>query len=181
MIILFGVVGSGKSEQANRLEQKLACPHITVSLLLHQRQNRQWEELIKEGRLVPDDGVISVLETELAKIDAARYEFILDGAPRSTGQAEWLVKKIKSGSVKLTAIIHLKVSKETTMIRLLKRGREDDKKEIIAERFKQYEAITTPVLDYLRAQGLKINEVDGEWSADVVERQIWQVIKDKLS
>lgn len=180
MIILFGVVGSGKSEQANRLEQKIGCPHITVSYLLRQQANPEWEKLMMAGRLVPDEVVFSVLEPEFARIDAANREFILDGAPRTVAQAEWLIKKIKDSKIKLTAIIHLKVSRETTMKRLLARGRLDDKEEIIAERFKQYEAVTTPVLEYLWNRGYKIYEVDGEWSADVVERQLWQILKDKI-
>jgi adenylate kinase len=179
MIILFGVVGSGKSEQANLLEQKLHCPHVTVSQLIRQQANPVWDKLMLAGQLVPDDDVLPLIDREFKRINAAQKEFILDGAPRSIGQAEWLSNKIKAGEVKLTAIFHLKVSRETTLKRLLKRGREDDKAEIIIERFRQYEQITSPVLDYLRSQGFKILDLDGEWSADVVERQIWHALGDK--
>lgn len=180
MIILFGIVGSGKSEQANRLVARLGCPYISTSRLIKGKPNSAWEKLIMSGQLLTDEDIFALLEPELQKIDGAQKEFILDGAPRSVGQAEWLSRKIKAGQIKLTAIIYLKVSREVTVQRLMKRGREDDKEEIISERFRQYEAVTRPVLDYLKAQGFEIHELDGEWSADVVEQQIWKVLKDKL-
>lgn len=180
MIILLGVVGSGKSEQAKRLVAKLHCPYISTSYLIREKQNPQWEAMMMIGKLLPDEDIISLLEPELQKIDAARHEFILDGAPRSIGQAQWLYDKVQTGKLRLTAVIQLNVSKETTMYRLLKRGRDDDKREIISERFRQYEEISTPVLDFLKNHGWQIHEVDGEWSADVVEREIWQILKDKF-
>jgi adenylate kinase len=180
MIILFGVVGSGKTEQANRLQEKLHCPYISTSRLIREKENPEWTNLVSAGVLLKDADILPLLEPVLEKIEAANAECLLDGAPRSLGQAEWLVQKIKSGQIKFTAIIHLQVSKETTMERLLKRGREDDKVDIIAERFNQYEAITRPVLEYLAKEGLKITEIDGEWSADVVERQIWHALGDQL-
>lgn len=179
MIIIFGVVGSGKTEQAKRLIEKLHCPYISTSRLIREKSNPEWENLMSVGHLLPDDAIFSLLEPVLEKIDGSGQEFILDGAPRSVGQAEWLVKKIQAKQLTPTAIFHLQVSKETTMERLLARGREDDKVDIIAERFNQYENITRPVLDYLRTHNVQIDEIDGEWSADVVERQIWKVLENK--
>ena len=179
MIILFGVVGSGKSEQAKRLIEKLHCPYISTSRLIREKQNPVWENLMAARTLLPDADVLGLLEPVMEKLDAAHAELILDGAPRSVGQAEWLIGKIKSGQIKFTAIFHLQVSKETTMERLLSRGREDDKVDIIGERFNQYENITIPVLDYLRQNGITVYEIDGEWSTDVVERQVWKILEEK--
>ena len=181
MIILFGVVGSGKSEQAKRLVAKLGCPYVSTSDLIRQKSNPRWEALMIIGKLLSDEDAVSLIEPELARIDAAHKEFILDGAPRSVGQAEWLMKKVDTEQLKLTAIIHLIVSNETTLARLLRRGRKDDMKEIISERFRQYEEVTTPVLDYLRQHGFQVHEVDGSLSIDEVEKQIWEILKDKLS
>jgi adenylate kinase len=181
MIILFGVVGSGKSEQAKRLITKLGCPHISTSRLIRNAADPNWEAIMLMGKLLPDSDIISLLEPELAKIGADRNEFILDGAPRSIGQAQWLYNQVQAGKIKLTAIIYLKVSKETTIQRLMARGRDDDKREIISERFRQYEEVTLPVLEYFKSQGWTIYEVDGEGSVDEVEKEIWQILKDKVS
>ncbi len=178
---MFGVVGSGKSEQAKRLVDKLKIPHISTSQLLRNEGKPEWYQLMIAGKLVPDEDVTAVLDAAFKRINAAKEEFILDGAPRSIVQAQWLDSKIKNGLVKLTTIIHLKVSRETTIARMLKRGREDDTEMVISERFKQYEDKTIPVLDYLRGQGYEILDIDGEWSADVVERQIWLALEGKLA
>lgn len=181
MIILFGVVGSGKSEQANLLVERLHCPHVSTSQLLREHSNPQHEAIMQAGKLVDDENIFELLEPELKKVHAESQEFILDGAPRSVKQAEWLVNKIKAGEVKLTAIIHLKVSKETTLKRLLNRGREDDTEVVITERFRQYESVTNPVLDYLRQQGYKVFDIDGENPLDDVQQEVWQVVKDKIN
>ncbi|HEY5549704.1 MAG TPA: nucleoside monophosphate kinase [Candidatus Saccharimonadales bacterium] len=180
MIILFGVVGSGKSQQAERLIAKLHCPYLSTSKLIREKNNLQWDKLITAGHLLPDDDIFSLLEPELEKIDAANAEFILDGAPRSIGQAEWLIAKIKAGSLKFTAIIHLDVSKEVVLQRLLSRGRYDDKEEVIATRFEQYDKLTVPVLKYFQQQGYPVSEVDGSPPIGEVEKQIWELLKDKV-
>lgn len=181
MIILFGSVGSGKSEQSNRLVKKLHCPHISTSALLREHHNPEWEKLMLAGKLVPDQVIFDLLEAEFKKMHIESQEFILDGAPRSVAQAEWLDGKIKAGGVKLTAIFHLQVSKETTLKRMLSRGREDDTEEVIAERFKQYQDVTNPVLECLVQKGYAVYDIDGEWPLDIVEKQIWNILKDKVS
>lgn len=179
MIILFGVVGSGKSEQAKRLIAKLHCPYISTSRLIRERANPGWDKQIRVGNLLPDEDIFLILEPELRRINAAKEEFILDGAPRSIGQAQWLIQKIKKSSLKFTAIIHLNVSKEVVLQRLLARGRYDDKQQVIATRFEHYDNVTTPVLDYFRSQGYAVNDVDGSLSIDEVEKQVWEVLKGK--
>ena len=179
MIVLFGVVGSGKSEQATRLMARYKIPHISTSKILRDNADPQHQALILAGRLVPDNETLELLEKELKIINAKNNEFILDGAPRSVPQAKWLDQKIKNGELKLTVIIHLQVSKEVVLERLLARGRDDDKEDIIIQRFEQYDNITTPVLEYLKSVGYHIHEIDGEKSPDEVEQQIDTVLDAK--
>ncbi len=179
MIVLFGAIGSGKTEQGERLVKRLNCPRVSTSQLLRQNSNPVHLKQIAEGTLVSDQEVLSLLEPELKKIQAAKNEFILDGSPRSIPQAKWLVDKIRAGEIKLTAIIYLKVSKDVLLERLHKRHREDDQDEIISHRLNEYDKITTPVLDYLKSQGYRIDEVDGSPSADEVEISIKRVLESK--
>ena len=180
MIILFGVVGSGKSEQAKRLVAKLKCPHVSTSRLLREDLTPEHQAIMQAGKLVDDDNIFELLEPEFKRIDADHHEFILDGAPSSVGQAEWLLSKVKAGELKLTAIIHLKVPRDLILKRLLARGREDDQGGIIARRIEEYDNVTTPVLDYFRSQGYAVHQIDGGGSLGEVERQVWQTIKDKV-
>ena len=176
MIILFGAVGSGKSEQAKRLLVRLDCPYISTSHLLQEHLTPDRQKKMKAGKLVTDEDILSLLGPALDKAHVNDKECVLDGAPRSIGQAQWLDDKIKAKQVKLTAIIHLKVAKQTALDRLRDRHREDDQDEIIEERFKIYKEVTIPVLDYLKQRGYKIDEIDGEQSPDRVEEDIKKVL-----
>lgn len=181
MIILFGVVGSGKSEQAKRLLEWLNCPYISTSQLLRDHLTPARRQAMMNGKLVDDQDILSLLGPALEQADAARKECVLDGAPRSVGQAKWLDTKIRAGEVKFTAIIHLKVSKEVVLERLRQRHREDDQEEIIKQRFMDYDQITTPVLDYLKESGYEIDDINGERSIEDVADNIKQVLESKIA
>ena len=174
MIILMGSVGSGKTEQGSRLQRRLKCPKISTSQLL--REQHKWDSHIKEGRLVDDQEVISVLEPVLLQTQRESEEFILDGAPRSLAQAQWLVSLIASKQLRLTAVINLKVSDETVYKRLSKRGREDDRIEVIKKRLTDYHDITNPVLEFFNHSGIKVHEVNGELPQDEVEVQLIKIL-----
>lgn len=176
MIIIFGTIGSGKTEQGERLARRLNCPRVSSSQLLRASSDRLILKQIAEGTLVGDQSVMDLLEAEFKKIGADKKEFILDGFPRSVAQAQWLASKIKAGVVKFTAIIYLQVPEKEIMDRLLKRGREDDKEDIIRHRLNEYDKNTQPVLDYLRQAGYQIEEVDGSSPPDEVEKNISRVL-----
>lgn len=179
MIVLFGAIGSGKTEQGKRLAKHLNCPQISTSQLLRANSDPHHLQQIAEGTLVSDKDVLALLEPELKKVDANKNEFILDGSPRSTIQAKWIVNKIETGEIKFTAIIYLKVPAQTVIERLIKRGRVDDKEDIIRHRLEEYEKITTPVLGYLEEQGYKVDEVDGSPPPDQVEQNIKDILEAK--
>lgn len=172
MIIIMGAIGSGKSEQASRLAEKLGCPRISTSKLLRDNLTPEREAKMRAGELVNDREVLGLLSVELTKIEADKKECVLDGAPRSVEQAKWLKSKFDSGEVRLTAIIKLNVSKECVLERLQKRAREDDREDIILRRLADYEAITTPVIDYFRQNEVKVSEVNGELGLDEVQQAV---------
>lgn len=179
MIILFGAVGSGKTEQGERLAKRLNYPRISTSQLLRAHSDPLHLQQIAKGSLVSDQGVLRLLEPELKKVGADKNEFILDGSPRSIGQARWLANKIETGEIKFTAIIYLKVGEDAVVERLMKRGRADDKQDIIRHRLDEYALVTTPVLDYLKQAGYRVDVVDGSPLPDQVEQNIKAILEAK--
>ena len=175
MIIIMGSVGSGKSEQTNRLSARLNLPHISISNLLRLYLTPEREAKMLAGDLVDDEDVIEILEPVLKNIPAGQ-DFILDGFPRTVPQAEWLASKFKSGEVKLKAIIKLDVSDQTVLTRMLSRGRADDQKEVILHRLETYHKMTKPVVDYFRSKDIAVHDIDGEQTPDTVEVQIKKVL-----
>ncbi len=179
MIILLGPLGAGKTEQGHRLAAHLNCPWLSTGQLLRDHPSPQRVERMLKGELVNDHDVLGLLEEELAKIGADRNEFILDGSPRTTHQAEWLLKAVQAGQIKLTAVIQLKVPREAVLNRLAHRGRPDDKPEVIERRLEEYEHQTLPAIDYLRQRGIKIHEINGQKSRQAVLADILRVLPEQ--
>ncbi|OGL35420.1 hypothetical protein A3F65_01585 [Candidatus Saccharibacteria bacterium RIFCSPHIGHO2_12_FULL_47_16b] len=173
MIVLFGIAGSGKGTQAEILAKRLNCPIVTTGDILRKNQaNPAVKAATEAGKLVPDEITLSLLEQELSSIGADGNEFILDGSPRTLTQAKWLAERIKNGQIRLTAIIHIKLSKDEALKRLKLRARHDDTEASIQGRFNFYQNSVIPALNYMKAQGYKVIEIDGEQSVESVAAKI---------
>jgi adenylate kinase len=176
VIIIMGSVGSGKTEQGTRLMKKFDCPRLSTSQLLRDHPDHKWHEHILAGKLVNDQDMINILQPELDRLEADKREFILDGAPRSIPQAQWMVREIKDKHIKLTAVINLVVGDDIVVKRLRMRGREDDQESIILKRLKDYHDITQPVLKYLEDSGIKVHDINGENDPETVEMEIDKIL-----
>lgn len=162
-IALIGPPGSGKGTQAKLLGKELGFPVLNVGDLLYFRSQeedtigKKIKEVQNTGGIVDDETTIQVVEDHL-KTSTYKKGFVLDGFLRRLAQA-------KAFKIKLDRVIYLRVGDDVNMKRLLKRakeeGRKDDKPEIIKKRLKLYHQETEPVLDYYRKQGI-LEEFDGE-------------------
>lgn len=128
-----------------------------------------------EGKLLSDDEMIRVLDTVFEVIDT-KQEFILDGFPRTVVQTDWLLKNVDEGRFPLTAVIHLSASKEVVRERLKLRGRQDDTEEAITKRFKEYEAVTVPIINHLRQLAVHVYDIDGGRDPATVHKEITKII-----
>jgi len=70
----------------------------------------------------------------------------------------------------------LTVAEQTVLDRLLRRGRQDDHKEAILERFREYEEVTKPILDHFRKAKVPIFDIDGDNAVDTIHQEIKQAI-----
>ncbi len=94
-ILLLGAPGVGKGTQAKELMRAWAIPQISTGDLLRSNAERGTElgsrakALMDRGELVPDDLVNQMVAERLREPDTASG-YILDGFPRTLGQANWL-------------------------------------------------------------------------------------------
>ena len=102
-VLLLGAPGVGKGTQAQMLMAELGVPQVSTGDLLRANIQQGTElgkkakSLMDVGQLVPDEVVNEMVEDRLAKGDAANG-YILDGYPRTLGQAEWLDRHLATAS-----------------------------------------------------------------------------------
>jgi len=104
-IILLGPPGAGKGTQAKLISDTFGIPQISTGDILRANVARKTElgmkakAIMDRGDLVPDELVCDMVASRLLEADCVRG-FILDGFPRTVGQAEWLdahLEKMRAG------------------------------------------------------------------------------------
>ncbi|HEX4007013.1 MAG TPA: adenylate kinase [Acidobacteriaceae bacterium] len=94
-ILLLGAPGVGKGTQAKALVAKWGIPQISTGDLLRYHRDHgtplgvQAKQIMDQGHLVPDELVNRMVAERLQQPDTVQG-FILDGYPRTLGQAHWL-------------------------------------------------------------------------------------------
>ena len=193
-LILLGPPGAGKGTQASRLTEDFGLPYIGTGDLLreHKKQGtdlgRQAKEYMDKGKLVPDELVISMIFDKIE--DEGDDGFLLDGFPRSIGQADALGEEMERRGRRLTAVLLIDAPDHCVIERLSGRRqcsnghlyhvkydppkhedkcdqcgrplsqREDDRPEAIKERLATYHEQTEPLKDYYDERGL-LRRFDG--------------------
>jgi adenylate kinase len=204
-LILFGPPGAGKGTQAARLREDFDLPYIATGDMLREHRANETElgkqaaEYMANGDLVPDELVIEMIMSEIE--DKGDDGFLLDGFPRSVGQADALTDEVERSGRRLTAALLIIADDDTVLTRITgRRGcsnghvyhvdfdppkhegvcdqcgkpltqRDDDKPETVAKRLKTYHEMTEPLIEYYEERGL-LRRFDGTRSPTEVHDHI---------
>jgi len=168
-----GLPGSGKGTQGKMLADEQGLHLLSMGDLVRMYVTGERRRRMLAGELLDDNEIIAMLDRVLATMEDDD-DCVLDGFPRTIPQAEWLMNQAQQGRFSLDSVVYLKVGHDAVMTRLQARGRLDDRAEVIEARFKEYERLTQPVVDWFAAHGVPVLEVDGEGSTDVVHADILQ-------
>ena len=158
-IVFLGPPGSGKGTQAHQLKDYLNVAHLSTGEMLRDADQagtvlgREAVRFMNAGQLVPDDVVVGIVIERLAEKDCERG-CLFDGFPRTVPQAEVLDRVLAERNMPLDLVLALDVAEPLLVERLLARGRPDDDRDTIRERFRQYKRSTAPLLDYYRQRGV---------------------------
>jgi adenylate kinase len=171
--IVIGPPASGKGTQAQLISNSFGIPHIgTGSLLREGRYPEQYEQEVQksltEGILLSDEIMTEILLSRLEEPDCENG-FILDGFPRSVGQAESLDEFMQDKGREIKRVFNLKVSEEEILKRILGRGRADDTEEILKTRLEEYYKKTKPLENYYQD---KITNIEAGVSPENTFEQI---------
>lgn len=171
MIIFMGVAGSGKSSQGRMLADEMGLPWVSTGEFLRMLISGERRKAMLEGKLLEDSEIIGLIQKIFAMIDTDN-EFILDGFPRTSQQADWLLAQKKHGQLAITAVIHLKASEGVVRDRLLERGRQDDHHDAIKERFVEYKESILPILEQFKSASVPVYDINGDQSIELVHKEI---------
>lgn len=203
-LVFLGPPGAGKGTQAKRIAETYHIAHISTGDMLRAEMRAGTElglaakSLIEAGKLVPDDVIISMIESRI-KQDDCRNGFLFDGFPRTVAQADAL-----SGLCGIDYVVNIEVPSERLIHRACGRRicpecgasyhidfysgenckecgaklrqRDDDKEETVWNRIKVYEEQTAPLIAYYTERG-KIVTVNGDQEIDDVTADIGKALK----
>ena len=123
VLILLGPPGAGKGTQARMLEEDFGLIQLSTGDLLRAAvaagtdAGRKAKAVMEAGQLVSDDIVLAILRDRMAAPDVSRG-VILDGFPRTAGQAVALDDLLKASGQKVNAAISLDVDDDAMVARV---------------------------------------------------------------
>lgn len=207
-LVMLGAPGAGKGTQAARLSEEYGLSHISTGELFREavrlgsEMGKAARVYMESGQLVPDEVTIGLVRERLAKDSSG---FILDGFPRTVGQAVALGEVLAARGEGLTRVINIVVPEEDLIERavgrLVCRGcgalyhvryapplgnncdkcggelyqRADDTEGTVRRRLKVYTTSTRPLIEYYKDAGL-YSEVDGRQAIDAVTASLKRVM-----
>ncbi|EJF75802.1 adenylate kinase [Bartonella alsatica] len=174
-VILLGPPGAGKGTQAKMLTKVYNIPQLSTGDMLREVISKETEigkkakAIMSSGALVSDDIVNQIVSDRIDQNDCVNG-FILDGYPRTVGQAEALQQILYSKNMQLDAVIELSVDEDVLIERMKKRVKEaiatgdqvrsDDNSVAFAKRLVEYREKTIPLSKFYSERGL-LKVVDG--------------------
>jgi adenylate kinase len=203
-VVMMGPPGAGKGTQASRFARQRGVPKISTGDILRDgiRDRNpvalEAKALMDMGRLVDDKTMITIVEDRLNRPDTAAG-FVLDGFPRTVGQAEALDGLVAARANGPLVVVDVVVAPDELVRRLATRRicescgttaepavpeqsgcpvcggplvqRVDDDSRVVLERLRVYEESTRPVLDYYR-QRPTFRVVNGAQSPECVAQDL---------
>jgi adenylate kinase len=122
-LVLLGPPGAGKGTQAKRLQDQRALVQLSTGDMLRAavaagtELGRKAGEIMDRGELVPDEIVIGLIAQRM-DADKGGKGFILDGFPRTIGQAEALDRLLEARDKKVDRVVVLEVDDDKLVQRI---------------------------------------------------------------
>lgn len=209
-LLLFGRQGAGKGTQSVLLSKHYGAPHISTGDMLREAVaegtsfGSQAQTYLDSGALLPDEIMLGIITERFAHDDVRANGFLLDGFPRTLGQADALL-----GITTVDLAVNIEVPRDVVLERLSSRRvcsncgaiystaepptspwtcdvcggeveqRADDTPDAIGRRLEAYERDTVPAIDLFDARGLLVT-IDGLGRPDEVTARIIGAIDTRV-
>ena len=206
-LIMLGAPGAGKGTQAEILSAKLNIPTVSTGNILRAAiqdgtpTGLEAKSYMDAGKLVPDSVIIGIVAERLAQPDCANG-YILDGVPRTIGQAEAL----DQAGITFDHVVSIEITDQEIEERMggrricqscgtpfhiksrppKKEGvcdncggplilRDDDKPETVRHRLEVYHAETEPLKDFYAKKGI-LSPVDNQPTIEATTKVILEAL-----
>ena len=126
ILIMLGPPGSGKGTQAKRIEDGCGLIQLSTGEMLRAavaergELGRQADAVMRSGQLMPDEIMVAIISERTDRPDCADG-FILDGFPRTVGQAGALDGMLAAKGRELSAVLLFEVDEEVLVARMIGR------------------------------------------------------------
>lgn len=201
-VIFLGPPGAGKGTIGAKIKERFSLLHLSTGDMLRAEMQEHTElgamakGYIDEGKLVPDDVIIGMVEK---KLKTAQGGILFDGFPRTVAQAEALDK-----IATIDQVINLATEVDVVVKRICSRRmcrkcgavlntamldgkdicpvcdgelyvRDDDNEETVRKRFAVYEEQTAPLIDYYEKKGV-VTTLQADAPIDDITDQIASIL-----
>lgn len=122
-LIFLGAPGAGKGTQAREVSKEFTIPQISTGDILRDAVKKQTplgtaaKVKMEAGQLVPDEVVCGIVEERIAEPDCQKG-FILDGFPRTIGQAQFVDSMLQKKGRGNPQVVNIRVEQELLLKRL---------------------------------------------------------------
>ena len=110
-LVLLGPPGAGKGTQAKLLAERFGLAHLSSGDILRSERaagtelGKKAQGYMDAGQLVPDELIVSMMAQHMARAELEQAGYILDGFPRTQGQAEALDLQLVEQGSRLDAVL----------------------------------------------------------------------------
>lgn len=188
-LLLMGPPGAGKGTQAEVVVDQFQIPQLSTGDMLRaavadgNELGTLAKQTMERGDLVPDELVLGIIAERIQAPDCANG-FILDGFPRTLGQAHALDNMLEKLGLSLDVAINLDVPTPVLFKRIESRARAaentraDDNAQTLKTRIEVYTEQTLPILDHYDGKGL-LETVDGTAAAESVTATLVIILEER--
>ena len=188
-IVVLGPPGSGKGTHARRLAERYDVLHLSTGALLRREMTAasplgvRVASTVLACQLVDDAAIVELVRAGITS-PAARRGWVLDGAPRSVGQAQLLTPVFAGAGASSVIAVALDVPEPELRLRLAQRGeregRADDTPAVVEQRLEVW-AATGPALLEWYGQRSMLARVNGVGSVDEVFARVVAAVERRLT
>lgn len=184
VVFVLGGPGSGKGTQCANIINDFKYEHLSAGDLLREERasgsenGDLIESYIKEGKIVPVEITIKLLENAMVKSD--KNDFLIDGFPRNKDNLDgW--NKLMEGKANVKFVLYFDCPEQTCIDRAMARGaagsgRTDDNMDSLRLRFKTYYDSTMPIINQFEGQGL-VQKIDATQAPEDVYKKVSPLFK----